>query len=105
MNDQDIGVIQTATLASLNAQIGRTLTLALTKGWKFPTTYDLGVTVLGATALVTKVKARMDSVVLEQTITSTDVAADIAKLGDALVAAWLALHASSKPTKKSRVTT
>lgn len=102
MNRKNIEVIQDATLKSLDAQIQRTLAVARIQGWEFPDKYDVGVTILAATALATKVKARMDDVTLEQTIASTDVPADVAKLCDALVAEWLVLHATGKPAKKRR---
>ena len=104
MNSKNIATIQDATIKALNAQVFRTLTVARIKGWEFPNKYDLGVTVLAATALATKVKARMDDVTLEATIESTDVTASIVKISDDLVAEWLVLHATGKPTKKRRAT-
>lgn len=99
MNRRNVEAIQTATLSSLNAQVGRMLTLALIKGWQFPSKYDLGVTVIASTALATKVKIRMDDVSFEATVTSTSSADDIVKIADDMVAAWLALHSTGRPTK------
>lgn len=102
MNRSDIETIQSATLASLNAQVGRTLQVASIKGWKFPLQYDLGVTVTASTALATKITVRMDDVSFEATVTSTSVAKDIEKISDDMVAAWLAQHATGRPSKKRR---
>lgn len=102
MNSKNIEVIQNATLKSLTSQIFRTLSVARIKGWEFPDKYDVGVTIVAATALATKIKARMDDVTLEGTIESTDVTAGVVKITDDLVAEWLVLHATGKPAKKRR---
>ena len=102
MNRKNTEAIQEATIKSLAAQVERTLNVARIKGWDFPATFDIGVTVVVSTAIATKVKARMDDVNLEATISSTHTVDDIAKLSDALVDEWLVTHATVKPTKKRR---
>jgi hypothetical protein len=94
--------IQDATIKALAAQVERTLSVARIKGWEFPVTFDVGVTVVASTAIATKVKVRMDDITIETTISSTNTVKDIAKISDDLVAEWLVLHATGKPTKKRR---
>ncbi len=94
--------IQDATLKALQAQLERVLQVQRIRGWEFPAAFDLGVTVIASTPIATKVKARMDDVTLEATISSTHTVKDIVKLSDDLVAEWLALHATGRPTQKRR---
>ncbi len=102
MNRKNIAKIQDATLKTLAAQVERVLSVAKIRGWEFPTSYDLGVTVLASTAIATKVKVRMDDIAFEAAVTSTAAAEDVAKITDDMVAAWLAQHATGRPTKKRR---
>ena len=104
MNRKNIETIQQATLKTLAAQVERTLEVAGIRGWVFPRTYDIGVTIIDSTPLSIKIKARMDATVIEATIASTNVTEDITKISDDLVGEWLAAHAVSKPTKKRRAT-
>lgn len=94
--------IQDATLKSLKAQLERVLQVQRIRGWEFPATFDLGVTVVASTPIATKVKARMDDVTLEATISSVNTVKDIVKLSDGLVAEWLGSHATAKPAPKRR---
>jgi hypothetical protein len=102
MHKESTQRIQDATLRSLKAQIERCLSVARIKGWAFPEEADVGVTVVASTPIATKIKARMDEVSLEATISSTNTVKDVAKICDDLVAEWLVLHATAKPTKKRR---
>lgn len=103
MNRRNVEAIQEATMKTLAAQIERTLSVMRIKGWEFSDQKAaVGVTIVASTPLATKVKARMDEVTLEATISSTNVAEDVAKISDDLVAEWLATHATAKPTKKRR---
>lgn len=101
MNRENTEAIQVATMKALAAQIERVLSVARIKGWEFPTTAcDVGVTVVAATAIATKVKVRMDDVHREEFISSTNTANDIIKIADDLVTEWLAFHATAKPSKR-----
>lgn len=101
MNRKNIEAIQNATVKALAAQIEHTLTIAKIRGWTFPNNYDVGLTVIAATALTTKVKGRMDEITAEGTLSTANLAEGIAKLADDLISEWLVLHAE-KPARKRR---
>ncbi len=101
MNTKNVEAIQAATIKALAAQVERTIAVARIKGWEFPADAkaDVGLTVIAATAVATKVKARMGTTTVEATISSTNTVEDIAKLADALVDEWLVVHATKEPKR------
>ncbi len=100
MNKEHVEAIQTATANALAKQVRRTLDVSRIRGWQFPETCDVAVTVIAATPLVTRIKARMDDVTTEMDISPEDAQVDIAQAADTLVAQWLAKHATAKPARK-----
>jgi hypothetical protein len=100
MNTKNVEAIQAATVKALAAQVERTLAVARIKGWEFPASADIGLTVVASTAVATKVKARMDTTTVEANISSTNTVEDISKLAGALVDEWLLAHATTKPAKR-----
>jgi hypothetical protein len=101
MRKGNVATIQNATAKALAAQVERTLGVARIKGWAFPPGCDVAVSIIAATPLVTRIKARMDDISTEGDITPEAAAADIAKISDTLVAQWLATHATAKPKRSS----
>lgn len=103
MHAKNVKAIQDSIATALEAQVARTLEVARIRGWKFEPKYDLGITVVEATPLTTKVRARIDDQVKEVTISSATMAVDVVKISDDLTAEWLAAHAVP-PARKRRAT-
>jgi hypothetical protein len=105
MNRENIEAIQQATVTALAAQVERVFQIARIKGWTFPEELNpgVGVTVVAATAVATKMKVRLDDVSFETVISSINTAKDIQRTSDELVEKWLEKHATSKPPARRRV--
>jgi hypothetical protein len=102
MNRQDIDKIQNATVKAITPKIFRILSAALVQGYRFPLNYDVGVEILGSTALTTRAKVRMDDIIIETTISTVDIPKEHQRIAEALVDQWLEKHALSTPVKKRR---
>lgn len=101
MKKHNVKKIQEVTANALADQVKRTLQVARIRGWRFPASADVALTVTAATPLVTEVNVRMDDVtVTNMHITTEDPSKDIADIADTLVAQWLGKHATAKPTGK-----
>jgi hypothetical protein len=78
-------------------QVERSLAVERIKGYEFPDKCDVGVLVLSYTPTDYRVKARIDHLSVEATISKSTEAKDIAQTVDHLVVPWLVTNATKKP--------
>ncbi len=89
-------------LASLGAQLRRTLDVARIQGWRFAADAALGVTLRAVTKRAIEVRVRLDDVIQDATVRRASSITDIADTIERLAAAWLKRHATGVPARRRR---